>query len=129
MTSILTAEQLAEILQIKAETVRRMTRAGTIPYHRLTGGTIRYHLEEILADSRVSNHVDDQAIDDLAKAMHTRMEDCRKAGKDGWEDCPVDQLWALLDRASGKRSAVDVANYAAMIFAQEKARGASGLNV
>lgn len=126
MSTILTPEQLAEALQISTETVRRMTRSGTIAHHRLTGGTIRYHLEEILADSKVRLSTEDQAVDDLAKAMHARLDDCRKKGKEGWEDAPTDHLWHRLEVAVERRSAVDVANYAAMIFAQEKARGETG---
>lgn len=128
MPTILDAEKLAEALQIHPESVRRLTRDGTLPYYRI-GGTIRYSLEDVLALTRVSTHQDDESVDLFCQAMHLRMATCREEGKEGWSECPVDQLWALLERSVGKRMPVDVGNYAMMIFAQEKARGASGLNV
>lgn len=42
----LTAEQIAEILQVSVKTVRRLTRAGHLPHYRL-GRCVRYRASEL----------------------------------------------------------------------------------
>lgn len=119
MPTILTPEQLAEVLQMNAETLRRMTREGVLPSHRI-GGSVRYCLETVLAYTQVNTHPDDQAVDEFATAMHARMAECRRAGKVGWDECPTEKLWGLLEAAVAKRNPVDVGNYAMMVFAGQK---------
>ncbi len=47
---VLTAEQVAALLQLNIDYVRELTREGIIPAHRLPGGrTFRYLQDEILA--------------------------------------------------------------------------------
>lgn len=121
MATVLTAEQLAEALQLNHQTVLRMTREGVLPHIKIRGAT-RYHLEDILASLRVSTHSEDHAVDQLAKAMHERLAEKRAEGKEGWEEIDAELLWEKLVRAAAEGDAVDVANYAAMIYAQEKAR-------
>jgi len=48
MNKLLTAEELAELLSLGAEQVRRLTRQGLIPHHRI-GGAIRYDFEAVKA--------------------------------------------------------------------------------
>ncbi len=48
MTDLIKAKDLAEKLQVNIETVRRWTRAGTIPHIKL-GASKRYNLERVLA--------------------------------------------------------------------------------
>lgn len=48
MQSLLTAEQLAPILGVGIEQVRKLTREGSLPHHRI-GGAIRYDLEAVKA--------------------------------------------------------------------------------
>lgn len=43
----LTARQLAEVLQVSAQTVRRLAREGKIPSVRLTPRLIRFHLRSV----------------------------------------------------------------------------------
>lgn len=121
MATVLTAEQLAEALQLNHQTVLRMTREGVLPHIKIRGAT-RYHLEDILASLRVSTHSEDHAVDQLAKAMHERLAEKRAEGRQGWEDCDTDVLWDKLIASAAQGDAVDAANYAAMIYAQEKAR-------
>ena len=44
---LLTAEELATKLNVHVETVRRLTRDGQIPHHRV--GDARYRLSDVLA--------------------------------------------------------------------------------
>lgn len=122
MASIITAEQLAQELQLDPETVRVLTRSGVIPHLRLTARTIRYNLDDVINACRVNAASEDQAVDQLVKAMHERLAEKRAEGKEGWEEIDAELLWEKLVRAAAEGDAVDVANYAAMIYAQEKAR-------
>lgn len=117
MSHILTAEQLAETLSFNAETVRRLTRSGELPHHRI-GGSIRYNLEDVLAKTAVNKHADDLAVDQFAAAMHEKMAAARAKGKEGWEDADRIKSKALEERALAsllKQEWVDVANYAMML--------------
>ncbi len=122
MGSILTAEQLAQELQLEPATIRELTRSGVLPHLRLTARTIRYNLEDVLSACRVNGHSEDHAVDQLAKAMHERLAEKRAEGKEGWEDLDAELLWDKLVASAAQGDAVDAANYAAMIYAQEKAR-------
>jgi excisionase family DNA binding protein len=46
-TEFLTARQLAAALQVSEATVRRLQRAGRIPYVRITGRIVRFHLRDV----------------------------------------------------------------------------------
>lgn len=52
MTPLITAEKLAEALSLSGEQIRRLTRDGTIPCHRI-GGAVRYNLADVLAITQV----------------------------------------------------------------------------
>lgn len=120
MTVILDATQLAEALGTHPETIRRATRDGSIPYHKI-GSTIRYTLADVLKATAVDRHPDDEAVDKFAAAMHARMAEKRAEGKDGWDDpalCTDELLEGLLDRALLADKWVDVANYAMMLWAR-----------
>lgn len=54
MSQILTAEQLAEALSLNAETIRRLTRSGELPHHRISPGVVRYSLDKVLAETQVA---------------------------------------------------------------------------
>lgn len=125
MTEILTAEQLAEKLSLHIETVRKMTREGLLPYHRIGAQNIRYSLADVLAHTAVNKHPDDEAVDRFAAAMHAKMASARAKGKEGWDDparCTVEYLRALLTDCFQNEEYVDVANYAMMLWARGQAK-------
>lgn len=117
MTEILTAEQLAERLGLNPESVRRLTRDGTLPYHRI-GASVRYILADVMSHTAVNKHPDDEAVDSFAQAMHEKMAAARAKGKEGWDDperCTIDRLIQLCDQSLLAGEWVDVANYAMML--------------
>lgn len=130
MTCILSAEQLAETLGLDVETIRKMTRDGLLPFHRIGARTIRYNLPDVLARTAVNQHPDDEAVDKFAAAMHAKMAAARAKGKEGWDDperCSVAVLNLELLNAIKFASIdtgrwVDVANYAMMLWAREQSK-------
>lgn len=117
MTEILTAEQLAERLSVNPDTIRKLTREGLLPHHRI-GAAIRYTLPDVMAHTAVNKHPDDEAVDTFAQAMHDKMAAARAKGKEGWDDperCSTEHLEKLLDSALSMSEWVDVANYAMML--------------
>lgn len=124
MSEILTAEQLAEKLSIHIDSVRKLTREGTMPHHRI-GGAVRYNLADVLARTAVNQHPDDEAVDRFAAAMHAKMAQARAKGKEGWDDperCDLGRLQALLHGAYLVDEWVDVANYAMMLWARGQSK-------
>ena len=124
MSEILTAEQLAEKLSIHIDSVRKLTREGTMPHHRI-GGAVRYNLADVLARTAVNQHPDDEAVDRFAAAMHAKMAQARAKGKEGWDDperCSGDHLEHLLREAFTIDEWVDVANYAMMLWARGQSK-------
>ena len=124
MPTILDAEQLAEHLQIHPESIRRLTRDGSLPCHKV-GGSVRYSLEDVLARTQANAHSDDLAVDEFAKAMHAKMAAARAKGREGWDDadqCTLDYLADELLRHAAKGDPVDVANLAMMLFARGAGR-------
>lgn len=120
MNQILDAAQLAEVLGVNPDTVRRMTRDGTFPHHKF-GANVRYHLPDILKATAVEQHPDDEAVDKFAAAMHARMTECRLKGKEGWDDparCKNGDLEQFASRALFESRWVDVANFAMMLWAR-----------
>lgn len=118
MTEILTAEQLAERLGLNPESVRRLTRDGTLPHHRI-GASVRYILADVMAHTAVNKHPDDEAVDTFAQAMHDKMTAARAKGKEGWDDPEQrtdKQLEALFLQCYERGEWVDVANYAMMLW-------------
>jgi len=55
----LTIKELAEILQLKEITLRRMVWKDEIPYHRI-GRSIRFKLSEVNEHSKRGAKIDDQ---------------------------------------------------------------------
>lgn len=51
MGPLLTAEQLAELCNLSAEQIRRLTRDGAIPFHRI-GGAVRYDFDAVKRATR-----------------------------------------------------------------------------
>ena len=47
MTGLLTARQVAELLDVSAETILRWTRRGELPAIQLPGGAIRYRRTDL----------------------------------------------------------------------------------
>lgn len=118
MTEILSAEQLAERLGLHPESIRKLTRDGSLPHHRI-GASVRYTLADILAHTAVNKHPDDEAVDSFAQAMHDKMAAARAKGKEGWDDperCTTDRLIELCDLSLLAAEWVDVANYAMMLW-------------
>lgn len=66
----LTARQLAEVLQVSEETVRRLARQGRIPCVRLTSRLLRFHLTAVrhaldaASRNRSQSSANDAAYDD-----------------------------------------------------------------
>lgn len=118
MTEILSAEQLAERLGLHPESIRKLTRDGSLPHHRI-GASVRYTLADVLAHTAVNKHPDDEAVDSFAQAMHDKMAAARAKGKEGWDDperCSDERLGDLLSNARFLNEYVDVANYAMMLW-------------
>lgn len=118
MADILSAEQLAERLGLHPESIRKLTREGSLPHHRI-GASIRYTLADVMAHTAVNKHPDDEAVDQFALAMHAKMAKARANGKEGWDDperCNVGQLETECRRAAAACEWVDVANYAMMLW-------------
>lgn len=118
MTEILSAEQLAERLGLHPESIRKLTRDGSLPHHRI-GASVRYTLADVLAHTAVNKHPDDEAVDSFAQAMHDKMAAARAKGKEGWDDperCTDKKLEALFLQAYERAEWVDVANYAMMLW-------------
>ena len=44
----------------------------------------------------LSGSEDDRAIADFSRAMATKMAISRVKGRDGWQTCPTEALWAML---------------------------------
>ncbi|MGE8366020.1 hypothetical protein [Cupriavidus sp.] len=66
-------------------------------------------------------HADDIAVDQLATAMKAKLAACRAKGKHGWDnplECSIERLANLLAEAVVKGDPVDIANYAAMLYAR-----------
>lgn len=126
MNQILSAEQLADVLALDVETIRKMTRDGLLPFHRVGKVTIRYNLPDVLARTAVNQHPDDEAVDKFAAAMHAKMAQARAKGKEGWDDperCSEGALTLHLVNAVQFASMnrdrwIDVANYAMMLWAR-----------
>lgn len=119
MHQILTAEQLAEKLSVHIDSIRKLTREGAIPHHRIGAGAIRYNLDDVLARTAVNQHPDDEAVDTFAQAMHAKMAAARAKGKEGWDDperCGTGHLQALFEEAAAELDYVDAANYAMMLY-------------
>jgi len=120
MTEILSAEQLAERLGLHPESIRKLTREGSLPHHRI-GASVRYTLADVMAHTAVNQHPDDEAVDKFAQAMHAKMAAARAKGKEGWDDperCTAKHLESLLLQAYEHDEWVDVANYAMMMHAR-----------
>lgn len=118
MSEVLTAEQLAEKLSIHVDTIRKLTRDGSLPHHRIGLAAVRYTLADVLAHTQVNKHPDDAAVDQFAALMHEKMTAARLKGKEGWEDperMTTQQLGGLFDQAHREQRWVDVANYAMML--------------
>lgn len=123
MNEILTAEQLAEKLSVHIDTIRKLTRDGLIPHHRIGAGAVRYSLADVLARTAVNQHPDDEAVDRFAAAMHAKMASARAKGKEGWDDpdrCSDEKLRSLAELAFHSSRYVDVANYAMMLWVRAK---------
>lgn len=117
MTEILDVKQLAERLQIHPDQVRKLTADRSIPHLAIGPRITRYDLDAVLAALRVTEHPDDHAIDEFAKAMRARMAEKRLAGRQGWEECDPDDLGLRLLRAIADGDPIDIANYAMMLHA------------
>lgn len=117
MTEILDAEQLASRLQVDVRQIRKLTNDRTIPYIAISPRLTRYDLDAVLAALRVTEHPDDHAIDEFAKAMRARMAEKRALGRNGWEECDTDDLGLRLLRAIADGDPIDIANYAMMLHA------------
>lgn len=122
MTCILSAEQLAETLGLDVETIRKMTRDGLLPFHRIGARTIRYNLPDVLARTAVNQHPDDEAVDKFAAAMHAKMAQARAKGKEGWEERDDLRLIGDLHLSVEGGEYVDAANYAMMLWARGQSK-------
>lgn len=118
MTEILSAEQLAERLGLHPESIRKLTRDGSLPHHRI-GASVRYTLVDVLAHTAVNKHPDDEAVDTFAQAMHDKMAAARAKGKEGWDDPERFEDGVLIASCLSAwqlHEWVDVANYAMMLW-------------
>lgn len=66
-------------------------------------------------------HADDFAVDAIAAAMKAKLAECRTRGYSGWDnplECSIEKLAQMMAEAVCKGDPVDVANFAAMLFAR-----------
>jgi len=61
---------------------------------------------------------DDLIVDQLAAAMKAKLKLKRSQGYGGWQTASTYRLWELLEDHILKGDPVDVANFAAMIYAK-----------
>ncbi|MHA6885690.1 hypothetical protein [Ralstonia pseudosolanacearum] len=74
----------------------------------------------------IEAHSDDLHVDATANAMKRRLAEKRAAGYHGWNDprdCRIENLAILLHRSLRKGNALDVANFAMMLYRREAAPG------
>ncbi|UZF26643.1 hypothetical protein [Ralstonia pseudosolanacearum] len=72
----------------------------------------------------IEAHVDDLHVDATAAAMKRRLAEKRAAGYRGWNDpndCHIENLAILLHRSLRQGKALDVANFAMMLYRREAA--------
>ncbi|CBJ37860.1 conserved protein of unknown function [Ralstonia solanacearum CMR15] len=72
----------------------------------------------------IEAHSDDLHVDATANAMKRRLAEKRAAGYHGWNDphdCRIENLAILLHRSLRKGNALDVANFAMMLYRREAA--------
>lgn len=79
---------------------------------------LKYEIERLRAalSKALSGSDDDRAIADFSRAMATKMAICRVKGRDGWQTCPIETLWAMLREHVEKGDPIDVGNFAMMIW-------------
>lgn len=65
-------------------------------------------------------HADDTAISGFASALSAKMAEGREKGRNGWQTCPVPDLWAMLQDHVEKGDPRDVALLAMMIWHNEQ---------
>lgn len=115
MNEILTAEQLAEQLQVSLRQIQKMTEAGELPYVLLGQRLRRYVLADVLQALRAGKHPDDDAVTQFAEQLRKRMADKRDQGRDGWLTCDVGELQLKLIRSIADGDPIDIGNYAMML--------------
>lgn len=71
--------------------------------------------------SERANITDDEAILDFSDAMARKMAFCAAKGRSGWQECSIDELWAMLREHVEKGDPVDVGNFAMMIWNNQQA--------
>lgn len=74
--------------------------------------------------------IDEMLAGDLAMfvemAVRVKLHDAQSTGKSGWwikEECPIEQLEKLLEKAYLDKDYISIINYAAMIHARKHADG------
>lgn len=91
--------------------------AESVPRPLISEGPLRAEEFDHLVQPEA--HTDDLAVDAFARAMGTRLAQCRAAGRSGWDDpeqCPPQRLAEGLVRAVRAGKLVDVGNYAMMLW-------------
>ena len=71
----LTAQQLAQILQVSESTVRRLARQGRIPSVRITPHIIRFHLKAVRQALDGAKHTRRGAADEEAESAQLSFAD------------------------------------------------------
>ena len=74
MSDIITADQVASMLQVHVKTVYRLARQGNIPGNRI-GGSWRFNKHDIL--QLVSGKMEEGSVDGLPPAFDTELSDSR----------------------------------------------------
>lgn len=103
MERLLTADQLAETLQLGLDTVRRHTMSGLYPHQRL-GGTVRYVLADVLAATRQGEAepckvpdgwklVPVEPTEEMRGAFHDADEEFNEGST---QECSPDYQWSAM---------------------------------
>lgn len=89
MNKLLTAEELAPLLNIGPAQVRKLTRENEIPYHRI-GGAIRYDYEAVKSATEMNGNVERKLIPAPATLKGLLVDDERS------EFSLVDLVWCTV---------------------------------
>ncbi len=90
---VLTAEHVAQLLQMNVDYVRKLTREGVIPAHRFPGRTLRYFTDEVIPWLRALPGPDTIEIDTATPAQPRRRAgtggQVRESTPTAWPDTSV----------------------------------------
>ena len=76
-----------------------------------------------MSDGDLSRMADELGVLNFQREMRDKLEAKRLQGRSGWDDpdqCSIESLWELLEEHVQKRQAIDIGNFAMMIWNREE---------